>query len=422
MGPLHRLRERAPRSEMFGVAVANGVPLAGVLALGWDAAALVTLYWVELGVLCLFALVRATFAGRPSEFDGDPLVLGALARRSASLSLPGTGVAVRLSTLPVVVTAAPLLALVWLFAGAITVGVVGTGTVDDRTAATLGLAVVTIVASEAGATLLDYFHRGDYRDHSAQTAIRGVLFRAMALAFGGLFTVMAVGLASDTVATDEPIGAIDPGLVGTPVLVAVVLVKLGVDLAGVYRDRLVAFDESQTLSLVWAYEPPTEESVDASLAADATRVRPTLRGRLLGGLEHVRHHPAAWGVGAVPALLGALFLTGGAWGVTAALLAAAVLLPLLLASADYWLRYGPVEYRTDGDAVVARDRLFDCPLWRVEAWDESDLRVERDWLDDRLGTATVVVERRDETLRLPRLADPEPILDAFDRRADRPDE
>ena len=70
-------------------------------------------------------------------------------------------------------------------------------------------------------------------------------------------------------------------------------------------------------------------------------------------------------------------------------------------------------------ALDAADRLFDQPLWRVEPWDETDLRVERDRLGSLLGTHTVVVDLvGGETLRLPRLADPEAILDTFDRRTE----
>jgi hypothetical protein len=108
------------------------------------------------------------------------------------------------------------------------------------------------------------------------------------------------------------------------------------------------------------------------------------------------------------------------WSVAAPLAAAAVVVPFGLSSADHWLRYANVEYRVDGDAVVAYDRLFRQPLWRVEPWDERSLRVERDWLDGRLGTETVVVELDDDTLRLPHLENPETVLATFDRRPDRP--
>jgi len=78
-----------------------------------------------------------------------------------------------------------------------------------------------------------------------------------------------------------------------------------------------------------------------------------------------------------------------------------------------------VEYRTDGDAIVAYDRLFGHALWRIEPWDEIDLRVERDRLDTSLSTDTIVVTLQDDsTVRIPRVPDPEPLLDVFDRQPD----
>ncbi|AUX09308.1 hypothetical protein AArcSl_1679 [Halalkaliarchaeum desulfuricum] len=91
-------------------------------------------------------------------------------------------------------------------------------------------------------------------------------------------------------------------------------------------------------------------------------------------------------------------------------------MPIALGQTDYWLRHGGVEYRTDGEAIVAYDRLFRTPLWRVEPWDELDLWVESDRVDNCFRTSTIVVELRDRTLGLPHLSDPAPILDTFDRR------
>ncbi|WP_253737894.1 DUF6498-containing protein [Halohasta salina] len=413
-----RLSESTSRPELIAVLVGNGLPLIGVVALGWDAAALLFLYWLELGILSLLAVVRALFAGRPAEFDGDPLLLGALAHRTASVGIPRTDVAVRLSTLPVLLVAVPLLAVLWFFVGAFTVGV-GDATLSEATLGTVMLAAVGILLSESIETAVDYFHRGGYRDHSAQTALQHVLVRGMTLFVAGLCTVVAVALASDSIASDTPLSELDPAVVGTPLLVAVVGVKFGLDLAGVYGDRLAAFDESTEIPWGWAYEPPTVEPVETTLAGEVDRLRPERWGRLVGGVATLRRRPGASGVGVLLLAIAGLFATGQAWDVVALLVALAVVVPTGLLSVDYWLRYGAVEYRTDGSAIVAVDRLFGQPLWRVEPWDETGLRVERDRLDRFLGTHTVVVDLADgETRRLPRLADPEPILATFDRRAD----
>ncbi|MFD1640751.1 DUF6498-containing protein [Halohasta litorea] len=416
-------RASTPRPELFAVLVGNGLPLIGVVALGWDAAALLFLYWLELGVLSLLAVVRALFAGRPSEFNGDPLILGALAHRTASVGIPRTDVAVRLSSLLVLHVAVPVLAVLWFLVGAFTVGVVGDGSLTEATLGTVMLAAVGILLSETAETAADYFYRGVYRDHSAQTAIRGVLVRGMTLFVGGLFTVMAVALVSDSIASDVPISELDAAVVGTPLLVGIVGVKFGLDLAGVYGDRLATFDESTEILWGWAYEPPTVEPVETTLSGAVDRIRPDRRGRLIGGVANLCHRPGAAGVGVFVLAIAGLFATGQVWDLAALLVGVAVVVPGGLLSVDYWLRYGAVEYRTDGEAIVAVDRLFGGGLWRVEPWDETDLRVERDRLDEFLGTHTVVVELvGGETFRLPRLAHPQPILDTFDRRADWPGE
>ena len=56
----------AHRRELVAVVVVNILPLVGVGVLGWNISALVVLYWFELAVIFLFAVLRALFAGRRS--------------------------------------------------------------------------------------------------------------------------------------------------------------------------------------------------------------------------------------------------------------------------------------------------------------------------------------------------------------------
>ena len=407
--------EWLPRFEVLGVLAANAVPLVGVGALGWQAATLILLYWVEFSVVLLGALVRATFAGRPSELDDDPLVLGALARRSLHVTVPRTDIGIRISSVPVLLIATPLLALLWFAVSGVTVGVVGVAE-PEQPEWLLGLAVITIVVAEAGRTGFEYFYQRAYREHSAQTALQGVLFRGGALFLVGICVVVVA--APDGASASAAIR--EPGTVGVPLLLGIVGLKTALDLVDQYADRLEAYDEATGVSLGIAYDPPTDRAVDDDVSADAARVRPTLLGRLFGGISTLVRHPNAAVVGVFLGLIALLFATGRVWSVAAPLAAAAVVVPFGVSSADYWLRYAGVEYRVDGDAVVAYDRLFQQPLWRVEPWDERSLRVERDCLDSRLGTETVVVELDDDTLRLPHLEDPEAVLTTFDRRPDRP--
>jgi hypothetical protein len=410
-------RGRRPRS--VALLVSNLLPLVGVVALGWNAGALVFLYWFELGITSFWAIVRALFAGRPSEIDPGGLIIGPLAARRAEIPVPGTDLRIRLSTLLVLPVIVPVLAGVWLVAGMVTVGVAVDGALAPAALDSVTLAALAIFATEGATTLVDYIYNGEYREHSAQTAIQGVFFRAGAVAVGGIFAVTLIGAA--TMETDAELSAVDPGAVGLPLLVGIVGVKAAFDLTGLYRDRLAAFDESSPLEIGWAYDPPADDPIEDPLPEAPRRVRPTLRSRLIGGIATAPQHPGVAYLGALCLLAALLFATGQVWPVVALLLAGSVALPTLLLGINYWLRYGTVEYRVGDDALVAYDRLFDTALWRVEPWDEIDLRVKRGWLDRRLGTDTVVIELRDDEYRIPGLADPEPVLSVFDRRAERPE-
>ncbi|MFD1569477.1 DUF6498-containing protein [Halorubrum laminariae] len=415
--PRLRSLSRSRRPRTIALLVSNGLPLVGVVALGWNAAALMTLYWFELGIASFWAVVRALFAGRPAELDSDGLIVGALAARRAAIRVPRTDLRIRLSTLLVLPIFVPVLAGVWFVAGVVTVGVAVDGGLAPGALDSVTLAVLAIFATEGATTLVDYLYKGEYREHSAQTAIRGVFFRAGSVAVGGIVAVTLIGAA--TVGTDAELSAVDPGAVGLPLLVGIVAVKAAFDLAGLYRDRLTAVDESSTLEIGWAYDPPDDDAIEDPLPDATRRVRPTLRSRLFGGVASAPRHPGVAYFSALCLVGGLLFATGRVWDIAALLFAAGVALPVLLLSIDYWLRYGLVEYRVGDDALVAYDRLFGTALWRVEPWNETDLRVKRGRLDRRLDTETVVIELRDDKHRIPGIPDTEPILEVFDRRAER---
>lgn len=417
MVPFGNARRYSPQSETIAVIVANALPLVGVVVFGWDLVALVFLYWFELGILSFWALVKALFAGRPSEFDADPLIGGTLASKRTAIPVPFTDLEVRLSTLPVVAVGAPILTLVWFFAGVTTVGVIGPEAPDSDTLVLVTLSAFGIFLSEGASTLIEYFHQQGYREHSAQTAIQGVFMRAAVIAIGGLLTATFVGLAANSVSSDDPITAIDPTVIGLPILIGIILVKFSFDLGSLYRKRLAAFDEASYFELGWAYEPPARESIDPVRAVDE-RLRPTLLGRLIGGISatNVRHHPGALGIGGFLLLISLLFMTGRAWDIALVFVGASLAVPMVVLTIDHGLRYGGVEYRISEETIVAYDRLFQTRLWRVEPWDESGLHVERGRLHKWLNTSTVVIECPDRELRLPHLANPDPILDVFDRR------
>ena len=419
MGPLVKVQHYSPPPETIAVIVANAIPLVGVIALGWNLAALVFLYWFELGVLSFWALVKALFAGRPSEFDSYPLIAGALASKRTAIPIPFTELGIRLSTLPVLAVAVPILALVWFFAGVTTVGVIGSEIPNSDALVMVVLSAFGIFLSEGASTLVDYFHRQGYLEHSAQTAIQGVFMRGAVIGVGGLLTATFVGLAAGSVSSDDPITAVDPTVVGPPILVGIVLVKFGFDLGSLYRDRLVAFDEASYFELGWAYDPPVHEPIEPVDNVN-DRIRPTAQGRLIGGFStsNVRRHPGALVVSGFILLVSLLFMLGRAWDIVLVLVGASLVVPMGLLTIDRGVRYGGIEYRVSDNAIVAYDRLLRTRVWRIEPWDESGLRVERGRLHGWLDTSTVVIECADRELRLPHLEDPEPILDMFDRRPD----
>jgi hypothetical protein len=419
MAILEQARYYSPPSETIAVIVANALPLVGVVAFGWELAALVLLYWFELGIISFWALVRALFAGRPSEFDSDPLIGSALASKRTMIPIPFTDLGIRLSTLPVLAVAVPILTLVWFFVGVTTVGVVGPETFDSAALELIVLSAVGIFLSEGASTLVKYFYRQEYREHSAQTAIRGIFTRGAVIGVGGLLTATFVGLAADSVSPENPITAVDPTLVGPPILVGIVLVKFSFDLGGLYRERLAAFDEASSFELGWAYEPPDYEPIEP-VGAINKQVQPTVWGRLFGGLStsNVRRHPGALAVGGFMLVVSLLFMLGRVWDTVLALVGASLVVPIGLLTIDHGLRYGGIEYRVSDNAMLAYDRWFRTRVWRIEPWDESGLRVERDRLHGWLDTSTVVIECADRELRLPHLEDPDPIIDVFDRRPD----
>ena len=411
---------RGRRLRALALAAATLIPLVGVVALGWNAAALVTLYWFELGIASFWAVVRGLFAGRPSEFEAGTLISGPLAARRRSLSIPRTNARIWLSSVLVLPVAAAILAAVWVVVGMLTVGVVADGGLAPDALDTVALATIGLFAAEATTTVVEYGYHGEYREHSAQTAIRGVFAHGLAIFFGALVIVTLVGAA--TVGTEAPLSTVDPDAVGLPVLCGVIVLKLGVDLAGLYADRLAAFDDSSSVDLGFSYDPPEPEPVDDPLSDASQTIRLPRRGRVAGAVATLGSHPGLWLLGAFPALVGALFAIGEKWWTVAVFWSVAVAVPVTLAAVDHELRHGLVEYRVGDGALVAYDRLFGTPLWRVEPWDETDLLLVRTWLDRRLDTETVVIDLGDRERQVPLLADPEPVLNVFDRRAERPAE
>lgn len=409
--------EDSRRTELLSTIVSNSLPVVGVGLFDWSAAALLFLYWFELGVDSVWALVRAVFAGRPPEIETGALLMGSLAERQFALSVPRTGLRVYFTTLLALPVTALILGVVWLFTGALLIGPLpepSTETVTGVLLATVGIFVLTGIT-----TVRNYFYNGAYRKHSSTTAFRGLLPRIVTVFLGGILTLALI-----TAATEGPeaeLGSLDPTVVGLPLLLMVVCFKFTSDLLGVYSDRLAVYFKSYDQEYGWQTAPPKARSIDGTLTDAPERVRPVRWGRVGGGLLRFPYHPGSLFLGGMGLLVAVLFAIGSAWDIVAVIVLASVSIPALLLCLDQLLRYGTIEYRIDpgAGALVAYDRLFGTALWRIESWEESGLRIEQTPLDSLLGTETVTIEHADGEYILPHLPDAASVVTVFDRQPER---
>ncbi|WP_336330126.1 DUF6498-containing protein [Haloarcula sp. CGMCC 1.2071] len=409
--------ENSRRTELLSTIVSNSLPVVGVGLFDWNAAALLFLYWFELGVDSVWALVRAVFAGRPPDIETSALLMGPLADRQFALSVPRTDLRIYLTTLLALPITVLILAVVWLFTGALLIGPLpepSTETVTGVLLATVGIFVLTGVS-----TARNYFYNGEYRKHNSTTAFRGLFPRIVTVFLGGILTLALI-----TAATEGPeaeLGSLDPTVVGLPLVLMVVCFKFTSDLLGVYSDRLAVYFKSYDEEHGWQTAPPKARSIDGTLTDAPERVRPVRWGRVIGGLLRLPYHPGSLFLGGMGLLVAVLFAIGSAWDIVAVIVLASVSILALLLCLDQLLRYGTIEYRIDPDAgaLVAYDRLFGTALWRIESREESGLRLEQTPLDSLLGTETVTIEHADGEYILPHLPDAASVIAVFDRQPER---
>lgn len=207
-----------PDAKLFSVVVANAVPVAGLLLFETSAAALLVFYWLELGVTMVWAIVRATFAGKlPSEetdrepfsgpqwatlrvilssrffddSDADSTSTGS-SWRERQIPIPRTEVGIYLGTIPALIIVIFLLSVVWAGFGGIVAGpVVAAANMTETPAWPLTGAGVVFL-SEGWQTVADYFYRGGYREKSVWTAVKGVFYRGLVIVGVGLLVLLTV--------------------------------------------------------------------------------------------------------------------------------------------------------------------------------------------------------------------------------------
>ncbi|ELZ84582.1 hypothetical protein C453_11226 [Haloferax elongans ATCC BAA-1513] len=383
------------RARLIALAALNAVPLVGVVALDWSLVALLTVYWIELGVRLTFAGLEALFAERKPEYDANGfswLVTGALSEKRGSIPIPGLPLSIQVANIPGIAITLVIGGLMWLFAGGVGVGGVGeaTGATLQGAAATsagLGIIGVTIGrAVEAGS----YFVTAEYEDVSAHEPLRAALMSVV-----GLGSALFVGG-----------GFVVAGAPASFVLAAVFAVKLLADIVDVYRDRLEAYDEQSAVELGFDREEcPRWEPIDTELDSVPTTVRPNRVALLVDGIARGVRSPAALvplGLLVVVGLLSAV--TSGGWPVGLFVVLGSVLGGFFatLGIFDRLFRYLCMEYRI-ADAVVGSDRLFG-PQWRLSREQLGDADRTRTVADRLFGTETVCLDVDDRPIRLPHIS------------------
>ncbi len=228
-------RRRLATSSPVAVALlvaANAIPLAGVLWLGWDLVTIVRIYWLENGVVGLFAVLR---------------ILTAADAGQARPGTPPEAGAIRLPTVLTKAITVPFFAfhygVFWLAHGAFvwfafglwlapgTGGDPAPGTPDpfaDPLASAFAdgggrfaLVGVALLISHGASFLLNWIGRGEYRTATTNGEMRAPYARVIVLHLTILFGAFAVAI------------------LGAPLwaLVVMVVVKTIADLGAHVRDR-----------------------------------------------------------------------------------------------------------------------------------------------------------------------------------------
>lgn len=389
------------RPELVAALLTNAAPVVGVTLLEWSLAAILLIYWFELGVMLVLAAVRALFAQLPPQHPSDGLVLGATRYKRGGLSIPRTDTRIQVAHIPVLVVSIPAFGIVWFLTGGVGfAGLEAAGVTFSETNTAAGFAIIGVVLGRAIETLYGYFLSGRHHEVNAQMALRTavwpILTVGMVLFFGG------AGVAA--------------GLPPVALLGGVVGMKLLLDLASVYGDRLEAFDERTYISFGWATDAPEWPSIDEELAEPIDVVRPRPAGVLVGGAVRGVTSPVV----ALPAIVGALAVL--LWLASGDVMLLVVFGGVALASLavfgvigalDRAIRYLTMEYRVGND-VIGYDRLLDEPQWRLPAWKVEAADTRETVADRLLDTETLVVARGDRTVRIPYVPDTESLRGADD--------
>lgn len=364
-------------SLQFGplaVVLSNLVPLVGVLAFGWSAAAVLGVYLGEVLIVLFWSLVRMPFAAkRPNnDIEERTRLLGPIQAKRGATSLPGPFPDAYLRNLPTVLVTVFLLAPLEAFVVLIVFSLPDP-TITDAVAGQLLLGWSAAFVGHGVETYTEYFRGRGYEDHSPRSLLLGP-FKYL-FAVGGLMFVLT---------------PLQGSFGSRALLVFVVLGKSLYDLRAlqIRRDddrhgmfyRLYGSEETE-INPMSVEEPAREPDLV---------VRPSRRIALVDALYRGVTYSVS-SVALLPYVLGTLLAVIGATVFAAVFFAVGLCFTLLRACGRY-LAAGTVEHRVYGDTLVAYDTLLDEPQARLEALAVTERSVRRDRVDRRFDTHTVVLE------------------------------
>lgn len=392
--------QRRRRIGLAGAVWANVLPLVGVLVWEWDLAALILLYWLEVGVGLWWAAIEAGIAERPADYSPAMLIFGTARYRRGGVSIPGTSLTWYVHNLPMVALTAIVFGGAWALVGFIglesALDAQGTGrSVGGTLGPVLGLAGCLFVG-RGWETLSAYVGERRYRDANAQQVVQEALWPLWIL---GLIVMAA-----------RPV--VEAAATGIPLLVALIGGKFLFDVLRTTYGSIRAFDADNGGWLGAAdigddsewnprpLEPPP--ATDASI-----RIRPRRLGVVLDGIAAGFSSVLGVLFGLLAAFVVAVLLLGGDRSVLWWLPAPLVLV-VGLGIFDRALRYRSITHRIDErEGLFAGGRFSGRTHWVVDADGVSTVDAVVTRTDRLLETTTIRIELADaeRTIRLPSLPD-----------------
>lgn len=395
---------------LVGLLGVNLLPVAGVLALGWNATAVLVLYWIEAGVVLVREAFEGLFAPLPTGPAGQSYLLpfAELQSKRGSVTPVEWLPPVYPRNVPVALNAIAFVGIFWPLVGVGLYSLGADGLLPPGAGLTVAVAVVGVVVRHA-VTAVESLRTGRYEAESAHS----MLSQRHAV---GLLVLLGLGALLSN--------ADGSGGVGVAFLL-IVATKAAFD---VYEFRAGSTDgdsgDDEPSLLGRLLDRVRADSVGEESPVEVPDGAPTARFSTDG--RAVRLRAVALGVvySVVPpvglVLFGSAFL---AWVLSG--VATAVVVVVLVASASVVtrllveaVRFGHLEYRVYETDVVAYDRLLDAAQWRVPRREISEVTTGTGLLGRWIprGTGTVRLDRRDgEAVRMAFLEDPERVSDALGR-------